>query len=120
MTTETDSLEALERFRDRPDAFDMVITDQAMPKLYGVKLAEEILKIRPGIPIILISGFANSITLESVQEKGIRDFIMKPLAGPELAQAIRHALDAAPVRTPDSSHFPQFFMLPAGGKARGT
>ena len=97
MTTETDSLEALERFRAQPDDFDLVITDQAMPKLYGVKLAEEILKIRPGIPIILISGFANSITLESVQEKGIRDFIMKPLAGPELAQAIRHALDAAAV-----------------------
>jgi CheY-like chemotaxis protein len=97
VTTETDSLEALERFRDRPDDFDLVITDQAMPKLYGVKLAEEILKIRPGIPIILISGFADSITLESVQEKGIRDYIMKPLSGPELAQAIRHALDSGAV-----------------------
>ena len=94
VTMETDSQEALERFRDRPEDFDLVVTDQAMPKLYGVKLAEEILKIRPGIPIILISGFADSITLESVQEKGIRDYIMKPLAGPELAQAIRHALDA--------------------------
>jgi len=94
VTTETDSQEALERFRNGPEDFDLVITDQAMPRLYGLKLAEEILKIRPGFPIILISGFADSITLESVQEKGIRDYIMKPLVGPELAQAIRHALDA--------------------------
>lgn len=94
VTTETDSQEALQVFQDRPEGFDIVITDQAMPKLYGVKLAEEILKVRPGIPIILISGFADTITLESVQEMGIRDYIMKPLVGPELAQAVRLALDS--------------------------
>ncbi len=97
VTTETDSQEALQLFRDQPEDFDIVITDQAMPKLYGVKLAEEILKVRPGIPIILISGFADTITLESVQEKGIRDYVMKPLVGPELAQAIRQALDSPPL-----------------------
>ncbi|MDA1091159.1 MAG: PAS domain S-box protein [Proteobacteria bacterium] len=93
VTTETDSEEALQLFRNQPEGFDLVVTDQAMPKLYGVKLAEEILKVRPGIPIILISGFADTITLESLRERGIRDYIMKPLVGPELAQAIRLALD---------------------------
>lgn len=95
VTTKTDSREALKLFQKKPQEFDLVVTDQAMPKLYGVKLAEEILKVRPGLPIILISGFADTITLESVQEMGIRDFIMKPLVGYELAQAIRHALDGA-------------------------
>ncbi len=93
VTTKTDSREALKLFQKKPQDFDLVVTDQAMPKLYGVKLAEEILKVRPGLPIILISGFADTITLESVKEIGIRDFIMKPLVGYELAQAIRHALD---------------------------
>ncbi len=93
VTTKTDSREALTLFRKKSEDFDLVITDQAMPKLYGVKLAEEILKIRSDIPIILISGFADTITLESVQEIGIRDFVMKPLVGHELAQAIRQALD---------------------------
>jgi len=64
-----------------------------MPKLYGIKLAQEMLKMRPDLPIILISGFADTITLESVQETGIRDFLMKPLVGHELSKAIRHALD---------------------------
>ena len=93
VTTKTDSRKALELFRKRSKDFDLVITDQAMPKLYGVKLAEEILKIRSDIPIILISGFADTLTLESVQEIGIRDFVMKPLVGHELAQSIRQVLD---------------------------
>lgn len=96
VTTETDSREALRRFSNQPDDFDIVVTDQAMPKLYGLKLAEEILKLRPGFPIILISGFADSMTLESVQDRGISDFLMKPLVGYELVKAIRHALDTTP------------------------
>ena len=93
VTAKSDSSEALELFQKQPKEFDLVITDQAMPKLYGVKLAEDILKIRPDLPIILISGFADTITLESVQEIAIRDFIMKPLVGHELSKAIRHALN---------------------------
>jgi len=93
VTTETDSREALRRFAKQPDDFDIVVTDQAMPKLYGMKFAEEILKLRPGFPIILISGFADSMTMEIVQDRGITDFLMKPLVGYELVQAIRHALD---------------------------
>jgi PAS domain S-box-containing protein len=100
VTTETDSREALRRFAKRPDDFDIVVTDQAMPKLYGIKLAEKIFKIRPGFPVILISGFADSVTLESVQDKGICDFLMKPLVGYELAQAIRHALDSPSIARP--------------------
>ena len=96
VTTKTDSREALKLFRRRPKDFDLIITDQAMPKLYGVELAEEILKIRPDMPVILISGFADAITLESVKEKGIRDYIMKPLVGHELAQAVRYVLDGKP------------------------
>jgi len=94
VTRETDSQEALKLVQNQPEGFDIVITDQAMPKLYGVKLAEEIMRVCPGMPIILISGFADTITLESVQNKGIRDYLMKPLVAPELAQAVRHALDS--------------------------
>ncbi len=93
VTTKSDSREALTLFQKRPKDFDLIITDQSMPKLYGIKLAEEMLKTRPDLPIILISGFADTITLESVQEVGIRDFLMKPLIGHELSKAIRHALD---------------------------
>ncbi|NQV83077.1 MAG: PAS domain S-box protein [Rhodospirillales bacterium] len=96
VTTENDSREALQRFTKQPDDFDILVTDQAMPNMYGIDLAEEIFKLRPGFPVILISGFADTMTLESVQDRGIRDFLLKPLVGHELAQAIRQALDTRP------------------------
>jgi len=95
VTADTDSQNALNTFKKRPKDFDLVVTDQAMPKLYGVKLAEEILKIRADIPIILISGFADTITAESVKKMGISEFVMKPLVGYELGRAIRQALDGS-------------------------
>ena len=52
------SLEALEAFRAGPDQFDLIITDQGMPHMTGTELAREALRIRPGIPIILCSGFS--------------------------------------------------------------
>jgi len=55
----TSSLEALELFRAKADQFDLVITDMTMPNLTGDKLAQKLLQIRPGIPIILCTGLAN-------------------------------------------------------------
>jgi len=51
--TETSPIEALEVFRVNPDQFDLMITDMTMPQMTGNHLLEEILKIRPDIPIIL-------------------------------------------------------------------
>ena len=56
VTTMQNSLEALETFKDTPTRFDLVLTDLTMPRMTGLQLAEEILKIRPDIPIILNSG----------------------------------------------------------------
>jgi hypothetical protein len=53
VVSHTNSLEALEAFRAAPEGFDMVITDQTMPMMAGDDLSEEILGIRPDIPIIL-------------------------------------------------------------------
>ena len=53
----TDPLEALEMFKADPDAFDLVITDMAMPHMTGDQLVSEILAIRPGIPTMLCTGY---------------------------------------------------------------
>jgi len=90
-------LEALELFRVQPDRFDLVITDQNMPKMTGVELAREILGIRPGIPILLCTGFGpdsdGGVTLKQAQSIGIREVHMKPLERYEIAEAIRRVLD---------------------------
>ncbi|MBW2018772.1 MAG: PAS domain S-box protein [Deltaproteobacteria bacterium] len=89
----TSSIEALESFRERPDHFDLVITDQTMPNMTGTELAKELMRIRPDIPIILCTGFSEVITPEKAMAMGIREFIMKPLMTRDLAESVRRVLD---------------------------
>jgi CheY-like chemotaxis protein len=89
----TSSVEALELFKVAPERFDLVITDMTMPNMRGDRLAQEILRIRPGIPIILCTGFSESISEERAKALGIRAFVMKPLTMKELANAMRRVLD---------------------------
>lgn len=87
------SIEALETFRTKPKQFDMVITDQTMPNLTGEYLSKEILKIRPDIPIILCTGFSETIDEKRAKAMGIRKYITKPIALHKIAAAIREVLD---------------------------
>jgi len=87
------SIQALETFRSQPDKFDLVITDQTMPKLTGGELAKEILQIRDDIPIILCTGFSETIKPEIAGAMGIREIVMKPVVMSELGRTIRCVLD---------------------------
>ena len=89
----TGPLEALGAFRVRPEDFDLVITDMTMPNMTGEKLAGEIMKIRPDLPVILCTGFSESISEEKAKALGLAEFLMKPLAVDALAQTIRRVLD---------------------------
>ncbi|MBW1796685.1 MAG: response regulator, partial [Deltaproteobacteria bacterium] len=71
VTARTSSVEALEAFRAQPDRFDLVITDQTMPNMTGVELAKELMRIRPDIPIILITGFSEIVPPEKAKKMGI-------------------------------------------------
>jgi len=85
---------ALEAVSENPERFDLVITDQTMPELTGMRLAKRLLEIRPSVPIILCTGHSDSVNQESAMAAGIKEFLMKPLAKLELAAAVRRALDA--------------------------
>jgi PAS domain S-box-containing protein len=89
----TDAIQALEIFRAQPDTFDLVITDQTMPHMTGRELAEEFLRIRPNIPVILCTGFSEVIHEEEAKAMGIRGFIMKPFSLKEVAGIIRKSLE---------------------------
>jgi DNA-binding NtrC family response regulator len=93
VTARTMSLEALEELRSQPDGFDLLITDQTMPKMSGVQLAQEIHKIRPELPVILCTGYSAAIEAESAAAQGIGHFLMKPLTMRVLAETVRKALD---------------------------
>jgi CheY-like chemotaxis protein len=92
VTGKKDPREALEVFRNQPGAFDLVITDQTMPELTGATLVQEMLRLRPDLPVILYTGFSETIDEEQARALGVRDFVLKPLSMRDLAERIRKAL----------------------------
>ena len=93
VVAKTSSVEALEIFRAQPERFALVITDQTMPDMTGTALAVKLMEIRPGIPIILCTGYSEQVTKNRAQEMGICEFMMKPLVVGDLARTIRKVLD---------------------------
>ena len=92
VTGRTSGLEALTTFRNQPDAFDLVITDQTMPGMTGIDLARSMLQIRPDLPIILCTGYSSQVSEEKARSFGIKGFAMKPLAKKDIAGLIRKIL----------------------------
>ena len=95
VTPMTSSVEALERFKACPDAYDLVITDMTMPILTGDRLGAELLKIRPDIPVILCTGYSKNIAADRAVAVGIKAFAYKPLIKSELTETVRRVLDAS-------------------------
>ena len=69
-----------------------MITDQTMPEMPGTELAKAILAIRPGMPIILNTGFSSVVSEETVKEIGIREYVLKPVDRRTLATLVRKVL----------------------------
>lgn len=91
-TYSIDSGEALEKFRAAPASFDLVITDLTMPKMNGIQLIKELKKIRPDIPIILCTGFGETLVHGQIKKLGIRKLLLKPIDKKSLAIAVRDNL----------------------------
>ncbi|MEH6346723.1 MAG: PAS domain S-box protein [Bermanella sp.] len=83
------SLQALEAFRKSPYGFDVVFTDQTMPGLTGIELSKELLSIRADIPIILATGYSQTISKEGALSQGIKAYLQKPIKLKELIPTIQ-------------------------------
>jgi PAS domain S-box-containing protein len=83
---------ALQAFRADPDRFDVLVSDEAMPGLTGTELAREVRALRPGLPVLLMSGFITPAIADSAREAGVMQLLSKPLAARELTQALATAL----------------------------
>ena len=88
-----DPLDALAVFKAGPDRFDLVVTDMTMPKMTGLKLFENIQKIRADLPAIICTGHSALIDKEKADKSGISGYMMKPVSILTLAHKIRKMLD---------------------------
>ncbi|MFH0823205.1 MAG: ATP-binding protein, partial [Pseudomonadota bacterium] len=90
----TGAIEAMELFRVSPDTFDLIITDMTMPGLTGKEIAAQVLKMRPGRPVIIVTGYSELITHEDALAMGVGALLKKPLQRLSLAQTVRRVLDS--------------------------
>jgi CheY-like chemotaxis protein len=86
-------VEALEVFRAAPQRFDLVITDQTMPRMTGDALSRAVRRIRPDIPIVLCTGFSHMIDAERAKALGINAWLAKPWEAREFARTIQKVLE---------------------------
>jgi CheY-like chemotaxis protein len=89
----TRSDQLIGEFKKNGDHVDLVITDMTMPHLTGVELARQLIDLRADIPIILCSGFNETIDAAGTKEIGICEYLMKPVDMKELANVVRKVLD---------------------------
>ncbi len=88
VTVRTSPKEAINTFRAHPDLFDLVITDMEMPGMTGLDLAKELQKLGPALPVLLMTGWCDTQTCESIRRLGIRDLLMKPISPAALGEML--------------------------------
>ena len=85
-------VEAMKVVRDDPGAIDAVLLDMTMPDMSGVVTLQELLRIKPGLRIVLSSGYAQEDAAPLVDAPGATGFIQKPYRPADLVATIRSAL----------------------------
>jgi two-component system, cell cycle sensor histidine kinase and response regulator CckA len=96
VSTFTDPSQAIEEFSKRAARFDVLVTDATMPRITGNMLAAAVKKIRPDLPMILVSGAEDRLRNEEVQEAGFSACLSKPYRPTALAQIIQDICEKQP------------------------
>ena len=78
--------EALSRVRNEP--FDLVLTDLSMPGMTGWELARAVRDVAPGLPVILVSGFAVEVSPDELRASGVHSVLAKPINIGEVLEAV--------------------------------
>lgn len=83
---------ALAAFRAAPGDFDAVVTDHSMPAMSGVELTAELVRVRPGMPIVLSSGYASEELLSRAKGAGVSELVPKEDTYKDLAGVLARVL----------------------------
>lgn len=93
VTTYSNSLEAWNAFQKDATRYDLAILDQRMPEMSGSSLATEMIAIRPDFPIILLTGYSETVSPDDAARIGIRKYLSKPIPQAKLSATIRTILN---------------------------
>ncbi len=93
VTIKSDSISALEEFKNEPAKYSLLVTDQNMPKIEGTELAFRMKGIKPELKVIIITGYSDNLSDEILTRIGISEVILKPLRLDDFSKIIRRVLD---------------------------
>lgn len=97
--------------QDRGSDVDLVLLDLLMPYKDGLQTLSELKKIRPDVPVIIVSGASSPSNIVSAMKSGAADFLTKPVSHQDLSQAVQKALPSklgasASTKTPAAGREP--------------
>ena len=95
VTVKDDPLEAARWFSENPDRVDLVLTDQTMPRMTGLELAQRLATERPELPVILYTGYGEDISPDELRRHGVAALLKKPLEPASLVALLRSHLRQA-------------------------
>jgi PAS domain S-box-containing protein len=95
VTTCSSPRRALAKLRAAPASFDLLLTDQEMPGMTGMQLAQAAHEVAPTMPVLLYSGFLRHDLMQSAESSGICRVLQKPIDPPELAAVLASVLAPA-------------------------
>lgn len=90
--TNESSAATLARVKARPEEVDLVVSDVSMPGMSGPELAVELAKLKPNLPIVLMTGYDATLDPVRLRELGVREVLAKPFTVRDLAHVVRRAL----------------------------
>jgi len=98
--TACDGVEALERLTESDGGYDLLVSDVKMPLMDGIALAHQAANQWPGLPILLMTGFADQRERAEDLSQVIRDVVTKPFTLQQIREAVSDAAASdAPLRT---------------------
>jgi CheY-like chemotaxis protein len=97
------SLEALDYMKSEKKEFDLIIVDQVLPVLSGTEFAKEAHRLQPEVPVILFTGFSDTIVQEELTDIGIQEIVAKPINLSDLSQVINRMLSFSKTEQPSIS-----------------
>lgn len=90
----TDGEDALKVSESHAGPIHLMVTDVVMPRMGGMELAQQLVKVRPDTRVLYTSGYIEGAGLEQAVSGGKQAFLAKPFTPDELARRVREALEA--------------------------
>jgi signal transduction histidine kinase/CheY-like chemotaxis protein len=95
VTLQSDPHEAVRWFVENPERVDLVLTDQTMPRLTGLELAQRLTTDRPELPVVLYTGYGEDIGPDELRRHGVAALLRKPVEPASLVALLRTHLPQA-------------------------